>query len=161
MRLASSPFANNLTIILAGGQGERLYPLTRDRAKPAVPFGGTFRIIDFTLSNCINSNLRKIEVLTQGQGAESKNGDMITVDYTGMLPDGKVFDTSVGRAPFTLTLGAGQVIKGWEQGLLGMKVGEKRKLTIPPQLAYGKDGFPGAIPPNATLIFDVELKAIK
>ena len=102
-----------------------------------------------------------IEVLTQGQGVASKNGDMITVDYTGMLPDGKVFDSSVGRAPFTLTLGRGQVIKGWEEGLLGMKVGEKRKLTIPPQLAYGKDGFPGAIPPNATLIFDVELKAIK
>ena len=103
----------------------------------------------------------KIEVLQEGSGPESKNGDNISVDYTGMLTDGKVFDSSVGRAPFTLTLGAGQVIKGWEQGLLGMKVGEKRKLTIPSDLAYGKSGYPGAIPPDATLIFDVELKAIK
>ena len=103
----------------------------------------------------------KIEVLKEGTGPETKNGDSISVDYTGMLMDGKVFDSSVGRAPFTLTLGAGQVIKGWEQGLLGMKVGEKRKLTIPSDLAYGKSGYPGAIPPDATLIFDVELKAIK
>ena len=103
----------------------------------------------------------KIEVLQEGTGPETKNGDSISVDYTGMLMDGKVFDSSVGRAPFTLTLGAGQVIKGWEQGLLGMKVGEKRKLTIPSDLAYGKSGYPGAIPPDATLIFDVELKAIK
>ena len=103
----------------------------------------------------------KIEVLHEGSGPESKNGDNISVDYTGMLMDGKVFDSSVGRAPFTLTLGAGQVIKGWEQGLLGMKVSEKRKLTIPSDLAYGKSGYPGAIPPDATLIFDVELKAIK
>ena len=103
----------------------------------------------------------KIEVLQEGSGPESKNGDNISVDYTGMLTDGKVFDSSVGRAPFTLTLGAGQVIKGWEQGLLGMKVGEKRKLTIPSDLAYGKSGYPGAIPADATLIFDVELKTIK
>ena len=103
----------------------------------------------------------KIDVLQEGSGPESKNGDNISVDYTGMLTDGKVFDSSVGRAPFTLTLGAGQVIKGWEQGLLGMKVGEKRKLTIPSDLAYGKSGYPGAIPPDATLVFDVELKAIK
>ena len=103
----------------------------------------------------------KIEVLQEGSGPESKNGDNISVDYTGMLTDGKVFDSSVGRAPFTLTLGAGQVIKGWEQGLLGMKVGEKRKLTIPSDLASGKSGYPGAIPADATLIFDVELKTIK
>ncbi len=113
-----------------------------------------------TMDNENTSGL-KIEVLQEGSGAEAKNGDHISVDYTGMLTDGKVFDTSVGRAPFTLTLGAGQVIKGWEQGLLGMKIGEKRKLTIPSDLAYGKSGYPGAIPPDATLIFDVELKSIK
>ncbi len=108
-----------------------------------------------------NSAGLKIEVLQEGSGVESKSGDNITVDYTGMLTDGKVFDTSVGRAPFTLTLGAGQVIKGWDQGLLGMKVGEKRKLTIAPELAYGAGGYPPVIPPSATLVFDVELKAIK
>ena len=103
----------------------------------------------------------KVAVVKEGAGAVSKSGDTVSVDYTGMFTDGKVFDSSIGRAPFELTLGAGQVIRGWEQGLLGMKIGEKRKLTIPPELAYGKNGFPGAIPPNATLIFEVELKAIK
>lgn len=113
-----------------------------------------------TMDNENTSGL-KIEVLQEGSGAGAVNGDSILVDYTGMLTDGKVFDSSVGRAPFSLTLGAGQVIKGWEEGLLGMKVGEKRKLTIPSDLAYGKSGYPGVIPPDATLIFDVELKAIK
>lgn len=103
----------------------------------------------------------KIEVLKEGSGPEAKKGDNILVDYTGTLTDGKIFDSSVGRAPFSLSLGAGQVIQGWDQGLVGMKVGEKRRLTIPSGLAYGKNGFPGAIPPDATLIFEVELKAIK
>ena len=103
----------------------------------------------------------KVAVVKEGAGAVSKSGDTVSVDYTGMFTDGKVFDSSIGWAPFELTLGAGQVIRGWEQGLLGMKIGEKRNLTIPPELAYGKNGFPGAIPPNATLIFEVELKAIK
>jgi peptidylprolyl isomerase/FKBP-type peptidyl-prolyl cis-trans isomerase FkpA len=104
----------------------------------------------------------KIETLRQGEGKEAVKGDRIAVDYTGMFTDGKVFDSSVPRGePLTLTLGAGQVIPGWEMGILGMKVGEKRKLTIPPELAYGKDGFPGAIPPNSTLVFEVELKSIK
>lgn len=104
----------------------------------------------------------QIETTNVGTGVETKNGDKISVHYTGMLTDGKVFDSSIPRGePFTLTLGAGQVIKGWDQGLVGMKVGEKRKLTIPSDLGYGRDGFPGVIPPNATLIFDVELISIK
>ncbi len=102
----------------------------------------------------------KIEDTQPGTGAAAKDGDQITVDYTGKLQDGTVFDTSVGKTPFQFTLGAGQVIPGWDQGLLGMKVGGKRTLTIPPSLAYGEQGAGGVIPPNATLIFDVELISI-
>ena len=102
----------------------------------------------------------KIEDTQSGTGAAAKDGDQITVDYTGKLQDGTVFDSSVGKTPFQFTLGAGQVIPGWDQGLLGMKVGGKRTLTIPPSLAYGDQGAGGVIPPNATLIFDVELISI-
>jgi FKBP-type peptidyl-prolyl cis-trans isomerase len=102
----------------------------------------------------------KIEVLKEGTGEVSKNGDSLTVHYTGTFEDGSKFDSSVDRGtPFTFTLGAGQVIKGWDQGMLGMKVGEKRKLTIPYSLGYGEDGY-GPIPPKATLIFEVELLKI-
>ncbi len=104
----------------------------------------------------------KIETLTRGSGPGAKTGDTVSVDYTGSFTDGKVFDSSIPRGePFTLTLGAGQVIKGWDQGIVGMQVGETRKLTIPPELAYGTRGYPGAIPPNSTLVFEVTLKAIK
>lgn len=108
------------------------------------------------------SDQLKIEVIKEGTGVGAAKGQSISVDYTGKLTDGKVFDSSIPRGqPFTLILGAGQVIPGWEMGLLGMKVGEQRRLTIPPALAYGKGGFAGVIPPNATLIFDVEMKSIK
>lgn len=101
----------------------------------------------------------KIEVLKQGTGEEVKNGDAVSVHYTGTLENGTKFDSSLDRGtPFVFTLGAGQVIEGWDLGILGMKVGEKRKLVIPPELAYGETGTPGGpIPPNATLIFEVEL----
>lgn len=101
----------------------------------------------------------KIEVLRQGTGEEVKNGDAVSVHYTGTLENGTKFDSSLDRGtPFVFTLGAGQVIEGWDLGILGMKVGEKRKLVIPPELAYGETGTPGGpIPPNATLIFEVEL----
>jgi peptidylprolyl isomerase len=93
-----------------------------------------------------------------GTGAVAKPGHQIKVDYTGWLTSGKKFDSSVGTGkPFELLLGAGQVIKGWDEGIEGMKVGGKRQLRIPPDLAYGAKGYPGVIPPNATLIFDVRL----
>ncbi len=89
---------------------------------------------------------------------EAKVGDTVLVHYTGKLEDGTVFDSSVERGvPFSFTLGENRVIAGWEQGILGMKVGEKKTLNIPPELGYGAMGVPGVIPANATLIFDVEL----
>src|SRR5450755_2684598 len=93
-----------------------------------------------------------------GTGPVAEKGQMVKVHYTGWLTTGKKFDSSVDRAePFTFGLGQGQVIKGWDEGVAGMKVGGKRQLRIPPELAYGDRGFPGAIPAGSTLIFDVEL----
>jgi FKBP-type peptidyl-prolyl cis-trans isomerase len=104
----------------------------------------------------------KVEVLEEGTGDEAKDGDEVTVNYKGTLEDGSVFDSSYERGePFTFTLGQGQVIEGWDKGLVGMKVGGKRKLTIPPEMAYGEKGAGSDIPPNSTLIFEVELLAIK
>lgn len=95
-----------------------------------------------------------------GTGAEAKKGDKVKVHYTGTLMSGKQFDSSVGKAPFEFTLGEGQVIKGWDEGVPGMKVGGKRKLTIPWQLAYGEKGSGDSIPPKAALKFDIELLEI-
>jgi FKBP-type peptidyl-prolyl cis-trans isomerase len=97
-----------------------------------------------------------------GKGAAAKSGDQIRVHYTGKLLDGTKFDSSVDRnEPFALTLGAGMVIKGWDEGIVGMKVGGKRKLTIPSNMAYGPSGHPPVIPPNSPLVFDVELIEIE
>ncbi len=101
-----------------------------------------------------------IKTLVAGTGPAAKAGDSISVDYIGTLADGgKEFDRSKGK-PFTLKLGAGQVIKGWDQGLVGMKQGEKRKLTIPASLAYGARGYPPVIPPNSALVFEVTMEKI-
>ncbi|QQR77509.1 MAG: FKBP-type peptidyl-prolyl cis-trans isomerase [Candidatus Moraniibacteriota bacterium] len=105
----------------------------------------------------------KIETTQEGTGERVvKSGDTISVHYTGRLTDGTKFDSSVDRGtPFTFTIGAGQVIKGWDEGLLGMKVGEKRTLTIPADKGYGATGAGGVIPPNATLVFETELVSIQ
>jgi len=104
----------------------------------------------------------KIEDLKIGQGKEVKSGDVITVHYLGKLTNGQKFDSSYDRnQPFETQIGVGQVIQGWDEGLLGMKVGGKRKLTIPPELGYGEQGASAAIPPNSTLIFEIELISIK
>ncbi len=107
-----------------------------------------------------------IQDVLVGNGVFAVNGKTVTANYTGMLEDGKVFDTSIGRAPFTFPLGQGMVIQGWEKGIEGMKVGGKRRLIISPQLGYGsvdmKDGAGNIIiPANSTLIFDVELLDVK
>ena len=110
----------------------------------------------------VENNGLKIETLNEGQGKAAENGDNVSVHYIGTLEDGTKFDSSIDRGiPFNFVLGAGQVIKGWDLGVLGMKIGEKRKLIIPSGLAYGENGIPGAIPSNATLAFEVELLEIK
>ncbi len=104
----------------------------------------------------------EVKILENGSGdKESKKGDLLTVHYTGTLKDGTKFDSSLDRRqPFSFKVGDGQVIEGWDQGLLRMKIGEKRKLVIPPDLGYGAAGAGNVIPPGATLIFEVELIAI-
>ena len=105
----------------------------------------------------------KYAILKQGEGQEAKKGHRVSVHYTGWLQEGeKKFDSSYDRGePFEFQLGAGRVIKGWDEGIQGMKVGEKRQLIIPPKLGYGGKGAGGVIPPKATLIFDVELIGVK
>ncbi len=104
----------------------------------------------------------KKEIIKEGTGAEAKVGDVAVVHYTGTLLDGKVFDSSIPRGqPFEFRLGEGSVIAGWEEGLKGMKIGEKARLTIPSNMAYGSQGAGGVIPPNATLVFEIELLSLK
>ena len=112
-------------------------------------------------SNLENSEITQsgliITDLVVGEGDKAEQGQTVTVNYTGTLENGEQFDTSIGRAPFSFPLGAGRVIKGWDEGVVGMQIGGKRKLTIPPELGYGSRGAGNVIPPNATLIFEIEL----
>jgi FKBP-type peptidyl-prolyl cis-trans isomerase len=103
----------------------------------------------------------QIEKLTAGNGRAPLKGELVTVHYTGWLTTGQKFDSSFDRRePFQFVLGAKQVIGGWDQGVATMVVGDKVKLTIPPELGYGRGGYPGVIPPNATLVFEVELLGV-
>jgi FKBP-type peptidyl-prolyl cis-trans isomerase len=103
-----------------------------------------------------------IEDLSVGDGAEAVKGKSVSVHYTGTLTDGKKFDSSLDRNdPFGFKLGGGQVIAGWDEGVVGMKVGGKRKLTIPHTMAYGERGFPPVIPPRSVLVFEIELLGVK
>jgi len=131
----------------------------RSLGGPSVELSGPQAILDELQKTGTVSGLH-IYDFTVGTGEEVQNGNLIAVHYTGVLPDGTVFDSSYDRGePIVFQLGAGQVIQGWEQGLQGMRVGGRRLIAIPPDLAYGANSV-GSIPANATLIFDVELVQI-
>ena len=126
-----------------------------------VSCGGTMNQEALNKEITTSSGLKYVN-LKIGDGDMPKRGQKVVVHYTGTLEDGKKFDSSIDRGkPFELEVGVGNVIAGWDEGLITMKVGGKRKLIIPPQLGYGSTGVVGLIPPNATLIFEVELLEIK
>jgi FKBP-type peptidyl-prolyl cis-trans isomerase FkpA len=133
-----------------------------DRASDRKPGGFSASLeVDTSAMTKTPSGLR-YQDLAQGQGAEASAGKTVSVHYTGWLPNGEKFDSSRDRnQPFGFTLGAGQVIAGWDEGVAGMKVGGRRKLVVPPDLGYGTAGAPPDIPPGATLVFDVELLEVR
>jgi len=150
-----------------------MYFVIQSFSKNGVTQGGASLIQSFSENNVeeqndnLNNNQTQmknvdIEILKEGQGESSKTGDTLVVHYTGTLENGQKFDSSLDRGnPFEFTLGKHSVIEGWEQGMLQMKVGEKRKLFVPYELAYGEGGYPPVIPQKANLIFEVELLEIK
>jgi FKBP-type peptidyl-prolyl cis-trans isomerase len=146
---------------LAGCGGQPETP-SQDSVEPAPEQSTPQEPAQGTVTEYEDVTELKIEDTEEGTGAEAKSGDKVSVHYTGFLTDGSPFDSSLASGqPFEFTLGAGEVISGWDQGVAGMKVGGKRKLMIPPDMAYGDQGAGGVIPPGATLVFDVELLEIK
>ena len=128
---------------------------------------GLLTVLVLAVIGCENKEITMdngliIEDIIIGVGSTAEKYSIVTVDYTGKLQDGTVFDSSqrIGQEPFRFTLGVGQVIDGWDQGIIGMKVGGQRKLKIPPELGYGSQDL-GVIPPNSTLIFEVELLEVE
>lgn len=148
--LVNKQIKNGLTLMvilgLVLGAGIRVEAQGKTPSKPAV--------------QKTESGLEYI-ILEEGKGPKPKKGQTVKVNYTGKLKDGTVFDSSKGRAPIAFPLGTGRVIKGWDEGIALLKTGGKAQLIIPPSLAYGARGIPTRIPPNATLIFDVELVAVE
>lgn len=144
-----------MCLFLIAGCGEEKAPMVNPQPapQPQKPSGP----IEITTA----SGLKYID-LVPGFGSEAKSGMFVSVHYTGWLADGAKFDSSKDRGqPFEFALGAGQVIRGWDEGVAGMKIGGKRKLTIPGELGYGPGGMPPSIPPNATLVFEVELLGVR
>ena len=149
-------FVNNLFEIDPEESNPLLFTMASDNPKDnQAPLGGPLEAETF-ISTASGLKLSDIKV---GTGAEASAGQTVSVNYRGILENGTEFDSSYGRGAFKFPLGGGQVIKGWDEGVVGMKVGGKRKLIIPPELGYGKRGI-GPIPPNSTLIFEVELLEI-
>ncbi len=152
--IATSQAINNVLELDPEDPNPTLFAMAKEKYNSSdSSIGGT---LESNTPQVTASGLSITELIT-GDGAEAKSGQKVTVNYIGMLENGKEFDSSYGRGPFSFSLGAGQVIKGWDEGVAGMKVGGKRKLTIPPELGYGSRGAGGVIPPNATLIFEIEL----
>jgi len=149
-------------ILACGSKGKEVQEVPKVQESKKSQTAEKEKVVEKTSETVVTVSGLKYEDIVVGTGEEAKSGRTVEVHYTGWLTNGTKFDSSKDRGqPFSFPLGAGRVIKGWDEGVAGMKVGGKRKLTIPSELGYGSRGAGGAIPPNATLIFEVELLALR